>query len=245
MIYLLSDIHGRKDKYYRLLEKINLQKEDKLFILGDVIDRGPDGISLLQEIMENPQITLMLGNHEYMMREALEHPKNLMDLRRWYNNGGKVTHDAYNALPEDEKEVILSFINELPVNMTITLNHHQYLLVHGAPMSMFSSDLYSYLDAVQFSVWHRLEMNTPVTEGETIIFGHTPTMHYTDGSVPLKIWHGKHLIDLDCGCAYPDYGGQLGCLCLDTMKEYYSDIDEETNATKGGAANEAAPCATS
>ena len=61
MIYLLSDIHGRKEKYERILEKINLQPEDKLFILGDVIDRGPDGITLLQKIMVNPQIILLKG----------------------------------------------------------------------------------------------------------------------------------------------------------------------------------------
>ena len=227
MIYLLADIHGRKEKFKRILEKINLRAEDKLFILGDVIDRGPDGITLLQEIIVNPQIILLLGNHEHMMREALEHPNSEMDLHRWYSNGGRVTHNAYKKLPDDEQQIVLNFIKGLPVNLSIIHNDHKYLLVHGAPLSMYTNQFYEYLDAEQFSVWHRLHNDTPVPEGETIIFGHTPTMHYTDGSMPQKIWHGNGLIDLDCGCAYPEYGGQLGCLCLDTMKEYYSDIEEE------------------
>ena len=30
------------------------------------------------------------------------------------------------------------------------------------------------------------------------------------------------VLDIDCGCAYPEYGGQLGCLRLEDMTEYYT-----------------------
>ena len=30
------------------------------------------------------------------------------------------------------------------------------------------------------------------------------------------------VIDIDCGCAYPQYGGQLGCLRLEDFTEFYS-----------------------
>lgn len=51
MIYVLSDIHGNKENFDSILEKINLRMEDSLYILGDVIDRYPYGIQLLQQIM--------------------------------------------------------------------------------------------------------------------------------------------------------------------------------------------------
>ena len=51
MIYVLSDIHGNKENFDSILEKINLPMEDSLYILGDVIDRYPYGIQLLQQIM--------------------------------------------------------------------------------------------------------------------------------------------------------------------------------------------------
>ena len=48
MIYVLSDIHGNKENFDSILEKINLRMEDSLY---DVIDRYPYGIQLLQQIM--------------------------------------------------------------------------------------------------------------------------------------------------------------------------------------------------
>ena len=47
MIYVMSDIHGQKRRFDSVMKQINLQPEDTLYVLGDVIDRNPDGIKLL------------------------------------------------------------------------------------------------------------------------------------------------------------------------------------------------------
>ena len=65
--YVVADIHGEADRFHAMLEKIQFSDEDTLYIIGDVIDRGPDGIKLLQEIMNTPNMVMLLGNHEYMM----------------------------------------------------------------------------------------------------------------------------------------------------------------------------------
>jgi len=44
MVYAISDIHGYYDKYIRMLDKIEFNKNDMLYVIGDVIDRGDDGI---------------------------------------------------------------------------------------------------------------------------------------------------------------------------------------------------------
>ena len=49
-VYVMSDVHGLKDRYDRMIEYIH--EEDTLYILGDVIDRGPDGIVILQDAMQ-------------------------------------------------------------------------------------------------------------------------------------------------------------------------------------------------
>ena len=51
MTYVMSDLHGRYDKYVQMLEKIGFGDGDTLYILGDVIDRGPDGIRILLDMM--------------------------------------------------------------------------------------------------------------------------------------------------------------------------------------------------
>ena len=42
MIYVMSDIHGCYEKYRQMLDLIRFCEEDTLYILGDVVDRGPD-----------------------------------------------------------------------------------------------------------------------------------------------------------------------------------------------------------
>lgn len=66
MIYCMSDIHGDYEKYRRMLETIPLREEDTLYILGDVVDRGPEPIAVLLDMMKRPNIRSILGNHEYM-----------------------------------------------------------------------------------------------------------------------------------------------------------------------------------
>ena len=64
MIYVISDIHGCYDKYEQMLKKINLKKEDTLYILGDVVDRGPAGIKVLLDIADRNNVILFRGNHD-------------------------------------------------------------------------------------------------------------------------------------------------------------------------------------
>ena len=52
-IYVMSDMHGLYDRYLKMLELIRFSEEDELYILGDMIDRGPDGIPILLDMMEH------------------------------------------------------------------------------------------------------------------------------------------------------------------------------------------------
>ena len=46
MIYVMSDIHGQKRRFDSVMRQIGLRAEDTLYVLGDVIDRNPDGIGI-------------------------------------------------------------------------------------------------------------------------------------------------------------------------------------------------------
>ena len=71
MTYVLSDIHGNMANFKSILQQIDLQPEDTLYVLGDVVDRYPDGIRIIRMIMSMPNAKMLLGNHEYMMLKAL------------------------------------------------------------------------------------------------------------------------------------------------------------------------------
>lgn len=69
----MSDIHGRIDLLDKMLEQINLQKDDMLYVIGDCIDRG-GGLKVLQRIKElsdRGMATLLRGNHELLLANSL------------------------------------------------------------------------------------------------------------------------------------------------------------------------------
>ena len=92
MTYVMSDIHGNLKRFRSVLEQIDLQPEDTLYVLGDVLDRNPYGFSVLYRLMQMPNAVMLLGNHEHMMLSALADPEDEHMMQMWYRNGGDITH---------------------------------------------------------------------------------------------------------------------------------------------------------
>ena len=90
--YCTADIHGQLDVFEKLLKDINLKKADTLYVLGDVIDRGPCGIDILKIIMETDNIKMIMGNHEQMCLDYLGPRGSYMAKGLWFNNGGQETY---------------------------------------------------------------------------------------------------------------------------------------------------------
>ena len=60
MQYVIADIHGCYEEYMELIEKIGLSEEnDHLYILGDALDRGPEPMKTLLDIMNRRNVTLL------------------------------------------------------------------------------------------------------------------------------------------------------------------------------------------
>lgn len=238
MTYVLSDIHGQLRRFESVLKQINLRSDDTLYVLGDVIDRNPDGIRILKRILKMPNAKMLLGNHEYMMLKALYYAHGDGEqadaarqrcLAHWYRNGGGVTHDHLKRLTKEARAQLFSALDALPLNIDIEVNGKKYLLTHAAPADLFDTYGQKYKDAREFAVWWRCIDSVPARPDQTIIFGHTGTHHYQVDN-PMKIWHGDNLIGIDCGSSYPEGGdlltgriGRLACLRLDDMKTFYSE----------------------
>ena len=124
--YVISDIHGQYDMFMELIDKIDLKQTDTLYVLGDILDRGPHPIKVLKKLMEMPNAICIVGNHELMALECLEFlmkeitdmsieeldEEMLDNLVTWQFNGGKSTIDEFSELGSDEKQDIIDFIKE-------------------------------------------------------------------------------------------------------------------------------------
>lgn len=239
MIYVLSDIHGNLRRFNSILEQIQLQPEDTLYILGDVIDRHPYGIQILCRIMEMPNVKMLLGNHEDKMMRALGSPYDSNELvndsiikksiKSWYEDCGYPTHYYWNLVRKDKQKEILNYLHSLPLNIDVMVNGKDYKLVHGAPVEMYGKYGKGYCDEIQFSLYKRMELSEELPGKYTLIFGHNPTFDYSD-DCPMRIFHGDDRIAIDCGSGLPEKSsnnihlyGRLACLRLDDMREFYSE----------------------
>ena len=105
MVYAMSDLHGCYDLYIKMLEKIKFSDEDTLYILGDIVDRGPDGIKILQDIQKRHNVFPLRGNHDYSalrifqkIRYSREINDFIPECIMWKLIGGEPTYKAFIAL---------------------------------------------------------------------------------------------------------------------------------------------------
>lgn len=239
MLYVLSDVHGQSRRFDSILKQIDLRPEDTLYILGDVIDRNPDGIRILRQIMNMPNVKMLLGNHEWMMLKTLYDPVPAhvdcpaMYLRqakeRWYRNGGDVTHAYLKRIRKTVRQEMFAYLSGLPLSYEVNVDGQSYTLVHAAPAELYPDYAQEFEDVRTFAVWKRFADHFPKLDDRTVIFGHTTTKRYQNCN-PMQIWYGNGWIGIDCGCSFPEggdvrsgYFGRLACLRLDDGKVFYSE----------------------
>ena len=63
--YIIGDVHGCFDQFIRLLKKINYDKQkDQIILTGDLVNRGPKSLDVLNYCLADKNITTVLGNHD-------------------------------------------------------------------------------------------------------------------------------------------------------------------------------------
>ena len=148
--YVLSDIHGQYFAYLKMLDKIKFSDDDFIYVLGDCIDRGPDGINIIKDIMKRKNAELILGNHESMLLNALEYFRTKdevdYDERNWDEdgdslnpfelwthpcNGGEGTCLEYLSLPTEEQNQIEEYLKSLRLVKRIKIGNKSYHLSHS------------------------------------------------------------------------------------------------------------------
>jgi serine/threonine protein phosphatase 1 len=193
--YTISDIHGHYDEFRTLLDKLAIDfTKDKLVLLGDYIDRGPQSAAVVREVMRlqrehgSDRVIALRGNHEQM---ALE--------------DGFGGWDRDLVATDEESEQLLDFFRGLPLYHE---NEH-CVFVHGGIRPGVPMDEQDEEDLL----WVRGECYlSRMAFAKTVVFGHTPTCCINGGYEPVLL---KNRIAIDTGCAF---GGYLTALKLDEDK---------------------------
>ena len=231
MIYVTSDPHGYSlSRFQELLREAGFGPDDFLFVLGDVIDRGEEGVSWLRWLLGQPNAQLILGNHEAMLLACsflfaslteesaadLDEQK-IKRLSVWLGNGAAPTLEGLRPILKKEPEVflgILEYLREAPLYDTVEVGGRKFVLVH-AGLGNFSPE--KPLDAYtpEELYWTRPTMETRYYEDATVVFGHTPTQFLVGMEEGGKAVQTDTWICIDVGVSA---GNKPVLLRLDDMK---------------------------
>ena len=95
--FVIGDIHGNYKPLMELFHKVGFSYDnDQLISLGDVVDRGPRGVKVVDELMKLRNFIFLLGNHDYWCCEYLKTGFISPD---WIYQGGQSTIHDYEKHP--------------------------------------------------------------------------------------------------------------------------------------------------
>ena len=224
--YAFADIHGIYELWAQIRDYV--QPQDVLIFLGDAIDRGPDGIKIMQELLENPKVIYIRGNHEDMMIDAWENP---ISFPLWKANGSDITYKSLMELSKNERVELISKLKYTTRKYTVYNNreHKKIILTHAG----FNPDIDNDMDN---SVWNRKHIaeswsKNPELDNTILVHGHTIawTLNKYDKNInpdcetKAITYCDGHKIDIDMGTVKT----LKTCLLdLDTLQPIYFTIEK-------------------
>lgn len=182
--YIVGDIHGHHTKLLAALERVRFSSDvDRLFCLGDLVDRGPDSAAVLDLLAHSDWMHSVRGNHEQML---IDYHAGQVASGMWALNGG-----AWGvAMTPAERQPLVDLAESLPLAIELETPAGLVVLVHAnlgsanwAPVAAALRDPGSLPDDVLAGLqiallWDRSRFDdrneTPVSDVLAVCVGHTP-----------------------------------------------------------------------
>ncbi len=207
--FVVGDLHGMRADLDAALARRDFDPAcDRLFSVGDLVDRGPDSPGCLA-LLDMPWFFAVRGNHEEMMRAALSGED---DPGLWFSNGG----DWYLALDDAERESLPVEAMSLPLAMTVEtpagrrvgLTHAEYPRDDWREVADAVDDPQDSRDMLWGRRVIRRRLRRDVRGVDLTVHGHTPLESPTRLGTALFI---------DTGAVY---GGALTLMTLDEALDW-------------------------
>lgn len=234
--YIVGDIHGCYNEWMEMKSRIESEDSEATFILvGDIIDRGPYTMEMIDWAMSNITETgkyqMIMGNHEqdklslwitYLKKLTKGHldeeadddiiPYDSYDFVKLYKNKGKKWKDIAKYV---------SWVSKLDYFKDITINNRRFIISHAnLPYSIIDEDNgYTLRRPKTPREKYDVAFNRECDDFDkipdtTLIHGHNASVfeesfHY---SIEVKdedlgkIIYMNNRINIDCGLVYRRYG---------------------------------------
>ena len=244
----ISDIHGYYEEFIELMKKVDYKKGvDKLYILGDMIDRGKDSfktMTLIRNLQRQyPEtVHVILGNHdsEFLNIIKLLRQDKTLDEDGWVLYAGFTDDDlqtlaVYSELLNDnDKDKLIEWLESLPYYV----EDGDFIFVHAAIDSKLPLDKQD----PQYMLWGKYGKEKysfiydKMYDNKVVVFGHvyTETLYKMNNEkLSNNVWYdikNYDKIGIDCGIWTGK--GKLGALIItpgsrieeDTFEDMYVDL---------------------
>lgn len=253
--YVFSDVHGHRATLERMLMRVSPSDDDRIICLGDMIDRGPDPVGVLQLVRALPGAVALMGNHEDLMLSCIDNRDDPLASMNWAINGGASTSDGLEALDVDEANDLLNWVAELPRSAFARVGERLFLMAHAgvrldAPVpEVWDEDgAQAYLRAqepedltwIREEFWGAEKGLAADGSGPIVIAGHTPTPYLESMAFSLdrppvsdeglarmvRVGEERDRWDIDCGAAGGAGFGQVLMVRLEDGEEFYEPVLE-------------------
>ena len=129
--YLIGDVQGCDSALQQLLDKISFSpSRDTLFLLGDLVNRGPNSAAVLRRLKNyGAAAQCLLGNHDLNLL-AVAH-----GVRKQHRK------DTLNCiLKAPDRTAMLEWLRAQRMAMTETIEDHTVLMVHAGVLPSWTSN---------------------------------------------------------------------------------------------------------
>ena len=223
--YFISDIHGEYNLFLKLLNEINFDSNDTLYILGDIIDKGKDSIKLVKFISQQKNMVAIMGNHEYSFCQYI---KGITDNINDIINNQTILNQINQYFPLSDDRMTFNEISYI-VNLPYYIEDNDFLAVHAGLEISNNTILPIKQQNSNYMLFDRKFKNSNFQPySKTIIYGHTPCFYdQLDGKFikTLKensqnnVLSSYSKIRIDTGVSYTK---MLGVLRKEDMQEFYT-----------------------
>lgn len=220
----VGDIHGHYAGLMNLLEQVSPNAEDRVYFVGDLIDRGPQSAKVVDYVRHH-QHPCVLGNHEQLLLEAFsKNHFNNHTLHAWLYSGGQSTLASYNH----SQDLLMEHIEWLRT-LPLYLDLDDIWLVHaGVNPALKVTE-----QTAEECCWIRDAFHNepfPYFQDKLIITGHTITFTFPDIQ-PGQLVEGPGWLDIDTGAYHPK-SGWLTALDIDNELVYQVNVFESTHRVR-------------
>lgn len=218
---IIGDIHGCLNELIVLINKLNLKKNDTIYFIGDLIDRGEDSagvIKYIYELSKKYKVVLILGNHDEKFLRYIKKNKKIINqeyefiLKKIEKKHIDFYEKSYYNYFIPEKNILLvhAGINDdikLSLNENIPFNPNEKKSKYSILNLVRQIDEKGKMKFFDINVGIESKFWNTNYQGEygKIIYGHTPI-------IQNKPVYFQNSICIDNGCVF---GGWLSALLID------------------------------